>query len=421
MKRIFAFALGFIAQKIISKYKPKIIGITGSFGKSSTKEAIFCVLSGANLNVRRSRGNLNNELGLPLAIIGDFHYAGGALFYITAFIKGLCVWFINNSYPDILVLEYGADKPGDIKYLTSIARPDIAVVTGISDIPVHVEFYDSPEDVATEKCNLVKILADKGTTILNADDPLVAGMADKTNASCLFYGFSSDADVQIKQFTNRSSNGAPLGVSFEIKTEQKSASIIIDGVLGRGTAYTVASAVACGSIFGIELAKSAEVLSSLQLLPGRARIIEGNHNIWIIDDSYNASLSAVLESLVALESIQAKRKIAVLGGMMELGKYSDKAHKDIGQRVATVADIVIGIGDKGKQIISAVSTSGVKTMWFESSILVAEEIKKIVQEGDVVLVKGSQSVRAERIVKALMKHPEKADNLLVRQYGKWLK
>ncbi len=421
MKKIIIFLLGFIARKILSKYKPKIVGVTGSFGKSSIKEAIFCVLEGANLNVRRNRGNLNNELGLPLAIIGDFHYAGGVLFYITAIIRGLCLWIFNSVYPDILVLEYGADKPGDIKYLTSIARPNIAVLTGVSKIPVHVEFYDSPEAVAAEKSNLVKIIAEGGSVILNADDVLVAEMQKKTNERVLFYGFSNQADFRIAQFANRSAKGAPLGVSFEITTKDKSASVIIDGAVGRGIAYTAAAAVAVASIFDIELTSASNAIQSIKLLPGRARIIEGENNTWIIDDTYNASPSATAEALSAIQDIQAQRKIAVLGGMMELGRYSDEAHKNIGRLAAGAVDIVIGIGERAKHIVDTAVESGATTMWFESSIEAATAMQKIIFAGDIILVKGSQSVRTERVVKAIMKDKARAGELLVRQYGKWLK
>jgi UDP-N-acetylmuramoyl-tripeptide--D-alanyl-D-alanine ligase len=168
------------------KYKPKIIGVTGSFGKSSAKEAVFHVLSYGERKVRRNRGNFNNELGFPLAVIGDFDHLGGVFFYLGAALKGFRVWLGKSDYPKILILEYGADKPGDIKYLTEIARPDVAIVTGISDIPVHVEFYPSSEAVAEEKFNLVKALNENGTAILNADDALVAKMAEKTSAGTLF-------------------------------------------------------------------------------------------------------------------------------------------------------------------------------------------------------------------------------------------
>ena len=421
MKKALAFILAFLARKIIAKYKPKIIGITGSFGKSSAKEAVFHALSCNGKKVRRSRGNFNNELGFPLAIIGDFDHLGGVLFYMEAILEGFRSWLFDINYPEILVLEYGADKPGDIKYLTSLAKPDIAIITGVSEIPVHVEFYPSPEAVAEEQFNLIKALPKKGTAILNADDPLVSKMAEKADRDTLFFGFSPKADFHVSQFSNRSGESVPLGIAFKLEMVGKSVPVVIDGVLGRGTAYAAAAAASSNSLFDIPLVETAEYLSSLKTLPGRSKIIKGQSDTWLIDDTYNSSPSALSEALSALQSIPAKRKIAVLAGMMELGDYSDQAHEDLGYKAALSADVVIGIGERGKKFILAASEKGAETAWFESSVKAAEGMKKFISKGDLILVKGSQSTRTERVVKALMAHPEKAGELLVRQYGKWLK
>jgi len=193
MKKALAGILAFLARGIISKYKPKIVGITGSFGKSSTKEAVFSVLSSNRKKIRRSRGNFNNELGFPLSIIGDFKKTGGVFFWLKAILKGFYVRLFKVDYPDILILEYGADKPGDIKYLGRIARPDVAIITGISDIPVHIEFYASIEEVVKEKSALLKLLKQDGTAVLNADDELVAKMAEGLDRDTIFFGFNPEA------------------------------------------------------------------------------------------------------------------------------------------------------------------------------------------------------------------------------------
>ena len=197
--------------------------------------------------------------------------------------------------------------------------------------------------------------------------------------------------------------------------------MIIDGVLGKGAACSAAAASACASVFKINLNQAAKSMTSLKTIAGRARIIEGINDSWLIDDTYNSSPSAVSEALAALKSSPAKRKIAVLGGMMELGKYSDEAHDKLGREAVESADLIIGIGERGKRIISVVAENEKETMWFASSVTAASEIKKLVSQGDLILVKGSQSVRTEHIVKALMKNPNMASSLLVRQYGNWLK
>ena len=421
MKKALSFVLAFLARKIISKYEPKIIGVTGSFGKSSVKETIFHVLHTNGKKVRRSRGSLNNEFGLPLAVIDDFSHSGGAVFYLSAIVKGLIVWLLKKEYPQILVLEYGADKPNDIKYLASLIYPDIAVITGISNVPAHVEFYPSPEAVADDAFDLVKSLPKKGVVILNADDELTIKMADKTDKQVLLYGFSPQSDFAISQFSNRFDGNTPLGIAFHLKTTQESTPMIINDVLGKGAVYSAAAASACASVLKINLNQTAKSMASIKTIAGRARIIEGINDSWLIDDTYNSSPSAVSEALTALKSSPAKRKIAILGGMMELGEYSDEAHDKLGREAVESADLIIGIGERGKRIISVIAENEKETMWFASSITAAPEIKKLVRQGDLILVKGSQSVRTEHIVKALMKNPNKASSLLVRQYGNWLK
>lgn len=420
IKKVIIFILAFLARIIILKHKPYVIGVTGSFGKSSTKEAIFHILSSSQKKVRRNKGNLNNEFGLPLVVIGDFDHAGGVWLYFLAIIKGICVFF-NDEYPDILVLEYGADKPGDIKYLTSIVRPDIAVVTGISEIPVHVEFYSSSYEVAEEKFNLIKFAKDNSTIILNADDKLVAHMAEKINSNTLFYGFAFESDFRIHQFNNCYIKEKPTGISFTLATIGKFLPVNFSGVLGRGHAYAITAAIACGSVLKIPITDMIESVSKLEILPGRSRIIEGIQDSWIIDDSYNSSPSALHEALNVLKSLPAKRKIAILGGMMELGRLSKDAHRELGIKAASSANIIIGIGELGKELIAPAKRQGKKTQWFNTSLEAVAEIKKMINKGDLILIKGSQSVRVERITKAIMKHPEKANSLLVRQYGNWVK
>lgn len=421
-KKILAWKLKIISRRIIAKYKPKIIGITGSFGKSSAKEAVFSVISGSGLEIRRSRGNFNNEFGFPLAVIGDFKKTGGIVFWIKVVLKGIfLIVFGGKKYPDILILEYGADKPGDIDYLVKIARPDIAVVTGISEIPVHVEFYPDARSVASEKSKLVRALPKNGTAVLNGDDPYVADMAEKTTANTVFYGFSPQADFKISQFSNRSDAGVPIGISFKLENIGKSVPITMKGTIGKAQAYAAAAAVACGSILKINLFDAEKRLSEYKPLPGRSKIIEGVKGSWLIDDTYNSSPKAAEEILLALKELKGTRKIVVLGGMMELGKYSGDAHRNIGKLAADCADIVVGVGDLGKLIIAPASEKGKEALWFASSFEAGKTLADKIKGGDIILIKGSQSARMERVTEALMSDPKKSRKLLVRQYGKWLK
>lgn len=425
MKKLLLSALASVlrglARGIIRKNHPRIVGVTGSVGKSSAKEAIYSAVKDS-FRCRVSRGNFNNELGFPLAIIGEYEKIGSGFFWLSVVMDGLKELFGKSDYPELLILEYGADKPGDIAYLTSIARPDIAVVTNISATPVHVENYEGPEAVVREKRRLVEAVDRNGIVILNADDESVASMVEKAKGRTLTYGFEG-ADVRVTGFMNVSEGDRPSGVSFKLETLGKLLPVRIEGSFGRGQAYAAAAGLAVAEALGINLIRASEKLSGYKALPGRMNVLKGVEDSWVIDDSYNASPLAMKEALNTLGDLKAKRKIAILGDMKELGRYSDAVHAEIGKKVASVADILIAVGEKGKLIAEAAERSGMKA----SAVHVfgdSEEAKAIARDivapGDLVLVKGSQSMRMERITKEIMAEPEKAKELLVRQYGSWL-
>src|SRR3989344_2357786 len=188
LKNILKNTLAFLARWAIRKYQPGVVGITGTVGKTSTKEAVLSVLRQIR-KVRASSGNFNNEFGFPLTILGDYEKTGGAFFWLKVVIGSFFSLLFGRKYPEILVLEYAADQPGDIKYLLDIARPQIGVVTAVGDIPVHVELYSGPDAVAREKGRLVEALPAIGFSILNFDDEAVYGMKDRTRAHAITYGF----------------------------------------------------------------------------------------------------------------------------------------------------------------------------------------------------------------------------------------
>src|SRR3989344_9121434 len=193
MKSILQKILAYLARKTIRKYNPMIIGITGSVGKTSTREAIFAVLKN-KYRVRRAEKNYNNEIGLPLTILGIPHHGRNILGWIYALIRAnkRIVW--RTLYPEVLVLEYGVDHPGDMDYLLSIVKPNIAVVTVVGDVPVHVEFFSDPAGLIEEKSKLIAPLSSDDFAILNHDDYAVLGMKEKTKARIMTYGTEEHAD-----------------------------------------------------------------------------------------------------------------------------------------------------------------------------------------------------------------------------------
>ena len=246
----------------------------------------------------------------------------------------------------------------------------------------------------------------------------------ETRAQVVTYGFSEKSDVRITNFANQLEEGVLYGVSFKFAYHGKIVPVRIKGVLGKAQGYAVAAAAAVGSLFGMNFISIVEALNEKFIpLSGRSRVIPGIKNSVIIDDTYNASPLAMQEALETLHTTSGKRKIAVLGDMLEIGTYTLEAHKDIGKLVAKYADVLITVGLRGKFIAEAALRAGMEKKFVSSFMSVCEAGKflqaKIVK-GDIIIVKGSQSVRMEKIVEEVMLEPEKAGKLLVRQNKVWL-
>lgn len=425
--KILKFILRLLGRLTLQKYRPVIISINGSVGKSSTKEAVYTVLR-QERKVRRSHASLNNEIGLPLAILGEYDNkdtAGGLLFWFKVICRALWQLIHRVEYPEVLILEYGADRPGDIDYLLSVARPDIAVVTALGEIPVHVEFYSGPGELVEEESKVVAALPAKGCAILNYDDESVFSMKDKARgAAVITYGFGEGADYRILGLENRSEDFRPIGLVFKIQRGDNFVPVHIDGVFGKGVAYAAAAAAAVASLFNIDLTKASSALTFYKPLAGRAKLIRGIKSSYIIDDSYNAAPLSTQAALLILRDLRAKRKIAVLGDMAELGKYAAEAHEEIGRLASQIVDLAVVVGEKARLIAEGLKQKGFpekNILIFNTSEEAKLEVQKIIQPGDLILIKGSQVMRMEKITLEIMERPELASVLLPRQYGKWLK
>ena len=411
-----------IAKMIIWRYDPKIVGVTGNVGKTSTKYAIRTVLS-HKFKVRASAKSFNNELGFPLAIIGDYKKTGGFIFWCRVIFFGLFQLILKNkNYPEILILEYGVDRPGDMDYLLDIARPEVGVVTAVGDIPVHVEYFTGKEALAREKAKLVQQLPSTGFAILNADDYTVYEMKEQTRAQVVTVGFSKEADMKITTFETIFGENV-AGVTFKLSYGGSFIPVRLENVLGKAQSYAASFAAAVGLVFGVNLVTISEALTDLHSPPGRMKVLKGVKNTWIIDDSYNASPLAVESALETLKGLDAERKIAVLGDMLEIGKYTAEAHEKVGDIAEDSLDVLITVGMRGKFISESAKNSGMNkdnVHHFDKVQKAALFLQNELKEGDAALVKASQAVRLEKVVKEVMAEPDRAKELLVRQNKSWL-
>lgn len=413
-----------LAKLYLWRFNPQIIGITGNVGKTSTKEAVGLVISRVK-KVRIGGGNLNNEVGLPFNIISgsaeEYYEKGGSLIFgIKSFFKAIFGLFSLN-YPEVLVLEYGADRPGDIKKLSKKFKPHVGVVTAVGEIPVHVEYFSGPEGVAKEKSCLIEALSVSDFTVLNFDDLAVLEMREKSKAKVLTFGFGDSAMVRVSNFEPWIESGVPMGVGFKMNYNDSFVPFKLSGSLGKSQGYAAAAAATVGVIFGMNLVDISEALSEYHGPKGRLKILKGIKNTTIVDDTYNASPASVHLALETLRDLPGMRKVAVLGDMLELGKYSIKAHQDVGNIAGNFVDLLICVGAKAKFIADSAFNQMQKENIYKFDI--SEEaklkVKELIREGDLILVKGSQGMRMEKIVEEIMAEPEKKKEFLVRQGKKW--
>lgn len=387
----------------IKKYKPGIIVVTGTVGKTSAKETIYAVLKNYR-RIRTNSGNFNNEIGVPLTILGNWKEIKGKFFWARVIVASLFHLLFRLRYPEILALEYAADKPGDIKYLLDIAKPHIGVITAIGDIPVHVEFYSGPEAVAREKSKIVEALPATGFAILNHDDDIVLDMKERTRAHIMTYGFDEDAAMQISNYEVRLDGKKPAGIAFKLSYGGGFVPVRLDGCFGKAQAYAAAAAACVGIAFGLNLVKISEALLEYEVLPGRGKMIPGVKKTLILDDSYNASPLSMQAAIDTARSLKARRKIAVLGDMLEIGKYAPEAHESIGRLVPRTFDILVTVGLRAKFIADAARKGGMagkNILSFDTADEAKSEVQKLMKKGDLILVKASRAIQLDKVVEEI--------------------
>jgi UDP-N-acetylmuramoyl-tripeptide--D-alanyl-D-alanine ligase len=433
IKFIIVHILTLEAAFVLKKRKPFIVGITGSVGKTTAKEAIAHVLS-ERFTVRKSQKSFNSEFGVPLTVLGLDNAWDDPMGWLKNMYLGFKEMFSDEKYPEVLVLEIGVDRPGDMRRLLRWIVPDIAVITSLPERPVHVENFPEPEAVRNEKSLLALALRSGGVFVGNGDDRHVRALSTQVEVRPVLYGYGKNVDFRgggiVIRYATRGGTPIPVGMDMEITHRLDTRSLHFDGVLGQGIAFASLAAVAVGVAKGMRYFECVESVATMETPQGRMRLIEGKKvGTAIIDDSYNSSPVAAEAALELLKSLDGKRKIAILGDMLELGQYSEEEHWRIGRLAGSFVDELLTVGKRARWIAEAAKTSGLpegRIHTFSDSTVAGMWMMDNVKEGDIVLVKGSQGsgenkIRMERAVKELMAHPEDAAKLLVRQGKEWEK
>ncbi|MFA6050512.1 MAG: UDP-N-acetylmuramoyl-tripeptide--D-alanyl-D-alanine ligase [Candidatus Paceibacterota bacterium] len=423
LKTIVVKVLTIEARLVIKKYKPKIIAVTGSVGKTSTKDAIYTALL-PFFHVRKSAKSFNSDLGIPLTILGLGNAWSDPKKWFANIVAGAQIVFGKKEYPSWLVLEIGADHPGEIEEVMKWIHPDISVVTRIGSVPVHVEHYKSVKEVIKEKSYLARGVKPDGFLILNADDEDVMGFKEYTGAKVVTFGIREKSDIQASYIQPVYEDGSVVGVSFKADIGGSSIPIILKNTLGASHVYPVLAAFAVVNALGQSVLKMTDAFETHDYPRGRMNIIEGRFGTTIVDDTYNASPVAMEEAFKTIEGLTITgRKIGVLGDMLELGKHSLDEHHRLGEYAAKVFDELVLVGIRARDMRESAEKEGFDMQniaVFDTAEQAGEHVRSVMKKGDLVFVKGSQGMRMERAVERLIAHPERKARLLVRQEPEWL-
>lgn len=412
IKKIVQSILKSLAGLYIRLKKIEIIAITGSAGKTTAKMAIGQITPSNQAYV--PEGAYNTEYGVPLALFRESaprnprNLAG----WMIVIIKMIGKLFLPAPFRAI-VLEFGADKSGDITYLTSFAKPHIAIVTTV--LPVHLEGFGSVEEVAKEKSQIVRVLGKDDFAILNFDNEYVCEMAEHTEAKVRSFGrVKADLMYDNLRLTEK-------GMSFDVTWKGEKLKVHL-AVAAPQLIPSYLAALLVGLVLGNELSGLVEKLADVHTEKGRMNLLAGVRGSVIIDDSYNSNPESAKAALQVLGMFKGN-KIAVLGSMNELGDFTVEGHKQVGEMAASVADEIVTIGELAGEYLYPVVSEKLNKKFvqkFDNPYAAGEYLACRAGEGDIILFKGSQNgVFTEEAAKYVLDRPELASELLVRQGKMW--
>lgn len=366
-------ALQDISTYYRNKFKVKVVGITGSNGKTTTKEITAHILKG-RFKVLKSEENYNNEIGVPLTLLN-----------------------LTSSF-DLAVIEMAMRNFGEIALLSRISSPDVGIITNIGES--HMEILKSKKNVAIAKWELVKYLEKKnGIVILNKDDWYLKNLSKKTRIEKIFFGVKEKADIFAKNIQCLKEKG----FKFDVKIKKNTYKNFILPLIGEHNIYNALSGIAAATVFGIEPDLIRERLKNIKPVKGRLQMLRGISGSIIINDTYNASPRSMLSALEVVKNLAGNRKILVLADMKELGENEIKFHRMIGKKIKKkYFNLLITVGELARVIAENSELSKENIYSFEEHKEVIEFLRKNLERKDIVLVKGSHIMEMEKIVEGLI-------------------
>jgi len=425
IRRLVSEYLGLLARVKLHRSHEQVIGITGSVGKSSTKEAVVRVLE-SRFAVDQSTLDYNTRLGLLLSIYRQESGEGSGKAWFRAAAGATRHFLADRTRYDKLVLEMGVSWPGAMTDTLRVFRPEIAIFTGVAPVHLADGQFRNERAIFEEKAKLVRSMK-SGVAILNRDNPHCRRLEEEhLRADVLWYGRlpvgrpvgSLPHGLYFDQLS-ASSDGLEADLHLSgMDGVQAASRRLICPVLGEHHIYILLPAILTGLVAGLDLEQSCAPLRTFRLPPGRMNVIPGLRSSTIIDSSRNASPRAVEAALATLREYPARRRIAVLGSMLELGDATESEHRAIGQLVPRFAHMLITVGPEARLIAEEARTNGMEehlVRSFDSPEEAGAYLKDIVRQGDVLLVKGSRRANLERAIELCMRGPDQAEELLFQQ------
>lgn len=418
-------------RRAFRREHPVVVGIAGSVGKSSTKTAIGIALGAGEegSGVVATEKNYNTELGVPMTVFHSPMPRRNPLAWSALLLKATSAALgLSRLSARTYVLELGTDRPGELPRLVRTVEPTVGVLTAIG--PEHTEFFGSIEGVAKEESAILRLLQQDGFAVINADDRLVRAAADAADIRQISFGTAEGATVRILSTKVILNADLPdlSGLEVVITMFNVTMTVLLTGTVGKPQAFAAAAALACAAALDQDERLAMERLrSGFHGMPGRMRLLEGIKQTWLIDDSYNSSplaAASAIEDLSAFPLMGDGRRIAAMGDMLELGTLAESSHREMGRAVGKSGiDIFVACGTLAHVAAKAATDAGMSeedVFTFATSAEAGRFIQDRLKPHDVVLIKGSQGSRMERICKELMAHPDKAEKLLVRHTKDWL-
>lgn len=416
-KRWVRRALLSMARRRLKTISPQMVGVTGSVGKTSTKEAMVAVLD-RQYQVHSSSKGYNTDFGISLSILNQPSGYNSPLKWARILPKAWLESRKQDKPYEIFVAEMGIDAPGGMDEILELITPQVMVFLNVKDVHRDEGQFPNREAIFQEKAKACLAVPETGWVILNQDDPYTQQLKGKTKAATVTIGLSAQSDLQAVDIQS-----GPKGLQFTLKYEGQEVPFRLPHLLGSAHIHGILAAIAVGFVMGIPVEEISNALEGFRLPPGRMNRIEGKNGSTLIDSSYNASPDSMEAALEVLSEFPG-RKIAALGSMNELGELSDSAHIKIGKLAGEQGNMLIAVGEKAKEMAEGARQAGLDSSRihvFASSKEAGRFLSELLEPGDTVLVKGSQNkVRMEHVTKACMKHPEEAGKLLVRQDSYWL-